>query len=130
MKPLVYYAHSKLIYDTEQEDNELACLKRSYKVFNPNTDIGEKGGIIPYLHAIGMCERVVVSCPMVPGCEPFHVGKGCYHEVCYAFALNFPINFIELQSEGTKYCLKNTPIRGIVLIDRNDWKKNYAKLLL
>jgi hypothetical protein len=45
MKPLIYYAHSKLDYNTKREKEEIKFLSQYYKVFNPNTELGELGTI-------------------------------------------------------------------------------------
>ena len=113
-----YYAHSKLDYDTSREKKEIAFLEeKGFKVFNPNTDLGERGAMQPYLYAVQMNKELVVS----PHMKDF-IGKGCFHEVCQALA-----------SGMATWCLQDNNLRevyGIELFDDRDWKIRYAKLIL
>ena len=57
----IYYAHSKQIYGTAREAEELDFLERKYPtstIINPK-DLGELKGIKKYLKIVGKCNLVV-----------------------------------------------------------------------
>lgn len=116
----IYYAHSKLTYGSARELAELKWLESRYNVLNPNTFIGERGAMAPYLAAVAMCELLAVS-PF----DGYYVGKGCFHEVCAALSLEIPVHMLELDTTGKFFTSRVT---GIRIYDPNDWKRNYAIL--
>lgn len=121
-KQTCYYAHSKLDYGTKREAEEIAYLSKYYNVLDPNSFIGERGAMFPYLAAVAMCNTVVVS----PH-DGYYVGKGCFHEVCAALALSIQCRLMDgIPCDVSDMKL----VTGIQIYDNNDWKKRYALLLL
>ncbi len=113
----IYYAHSKKIYGTDQEREELAFLESIFDdVVCPNRDMGELGVMEPYLQKVDEC-RIVV-------CSEFkgHVGNGVASEVVRAIA-----------NEHPAYCLRNKRlyrVGGIKVVDNGDWSVKYGKVRL
>lgn len=119
MKPLIYYAHSKLDYNTKREEEEIKFLSQYYKVFNPNTELGELGTMAPYLHAVCMCHHVVVS----PH-KDLYVGRGVFHEICIALAHG---QAVQVLCKGeVNFALMS--LLGVCFYDTNDWKVYYGKI--
>ena len=117
----VYYAHSKMIYDTAQEKRELRWLRKHYKVVvDPNSDLGELGDIQPYLNVLRTCDLVVFSEYQK------YVSKGTYTEVCHAQDNKIPVKII--RPSGTHLHLKD--IRFLSINNLNDWKSQYAIVIL
>ena len=118
MKPF-YYAHSKNIYGTEEERMQLKFLRTKFsKVLCPNNDVGELGGMQPYLDIIEKkCSGVVFS-------EWFDlVGRGVWEEVKHAKKLKQPI--YGLRKVDDKY--KLFKFRSGKVINKDNWM-SYAKL--
>jgi hypothetical protein len=119
---MIYYAHSKKIYDTPREKEEMTFIAQEFPdtaIINPNTDIGERGSIKPYLKAVADCDIVV--------CSEFagHVGKGVYDEVFHGLGLDKEVHV--LRKAGDKYFLKK--VTGLDLADAYDWKVKYGKVV-
>ena len=122
-KRKVYFAHSKLIYDTPLEKRIINMLiSAGYEVLDPNTQISEKGRIEPYLAAIDTCDEVI--------CFPHHdyIGKGVYEEVkhgirTHKFCFRFTIN----SKSPHGFDLKE--ITGVRVYEITDWKWKYGKLI-
>lgn len=112
---MIYYAHSKRIYDTKQEKKERDFLEMRFKVICPNRDMNELGNIQPYLDKIGTCEMVI--------CSEYkkHIGYGVFAEIKHALQLNKPI-FV-LRSK------KLIPIQNCEVVDETDWKIYYGKII-
>jgi len=92
-KETAYFAHSKKKYNTIEEAAELAFIKKHFggKVICPNNDLGELGGIEPYLKVVKSSICVYVS-------EYFGmIGRGVYDE-CH-FALTNGINVLALRKD-------------------------------
>jgi hypothetical protein len=105
------------IYNTEREQKELQFLKSKYqKVVCPNNDIGELGGIQPYLEIVKKMDIVVFSE------YQNHIGKGVYEEVKTALMNNIPVKV--LRGKGIK------TIKDVIIVNEYDWEIEYAKVLI
>lgn len=118
----IYYAHSKLIYGTSREKEELDFLERKYPeatIINPN-DLGELKDIKKYLKIVGKCKLVVVS-------ElDDYVGKGVFAEI--SRALSNDIRVKVLRNKDNVFFLTN--VSGLEIINEHDWKSKYARLIV
>ena len=118
----IYYAHSKLIYGTTREAEELDYMERKYpeaNILNPG-DLGELKGIKKYLKIVGKCNMVVTS--EFDG----YVGKGVFAEIAQAFSNNIPVKVI--RENGVDFSLSK--VNGIKIINEHDWKSKYAQLIV
>ena len=120
MKPLIYYAHSKLDYNTPREKAEIKHLSKYFRVFNPNTELGELGAMTPYLHAVWMCHHIVVS----PHVE-LYVGRGVFCEICAALAYGQTVQVLCYNKAGE---IIPGRFKGLSIHDPKDWKVHYGKL--
>src|ERR1039458_8911735 len=112
----VYYAHSKLTYNTKLETDDLILLRGLHgKVIDPNKDLGERGGIQPYLDSVKSCEGLVLRCYIFP-----FVGKGAFCEICWALAYGKTCMVFNQE-------MNLVPLNGIVLHDAKDWKVKYGR---
>lgn len=116
-----YFAHSKLIYDSPEEQKLLKFLEMTlHNVVCPNRDMGELGNIKPYLDRVEQCVGVIVA--EYEGT----LGKGAHDEVRHALKLMKPV-----------LCLRLTETRRLVfrlvlateLLDESSWKTGYARLV-
>jgi hypothetical protein len=114
-KKKIYYAHSKMIYGTMQEKEEIALLRKKYKVVDPNNDMGELGNIQPYLRRIEKCDGVV--CSEYNG----YIGKGVYTEVEHALRLG---KFVFCIRKG-----KLLVVKELLPVDGQDWARRYGKIV-
>jgi len=120
LKEPIYYAHSKLIYNTAREKAELKYLERFGEVICPNNHIGEKDSIDEYLDIIkSKCKTFV--------CSEYkkHIGKGVYEE---AMTASFLFPHYVLRKQFTRF--KLIPIRDIDIVDETDWKIKFAKITI
>lgn len=117
--PTVYYAHSKLIYDSERENKELSFLKKKFNLIDPNGDIGERGSIEPYLKVISTCNMVI--------CSEYkeHIGRGVFEEVL--FALNKGIKVFCLKKKIGMFYLSK--VINVIENDVYDWKIKYGRII-
>lgn len=121
MKKAVYYAHSKLIYDTPREKSERSFLEKSFgKVCCPNRDIGEQGSIDPYLNRVQRSSQVI--------CSEYqrHIGKGVFTEVSEALERGKKV--FRLKKVKVGWMLE--PVSAVKVVDEFDWKVCYGKLIL
>ena len=112
-----YYAHSKMIYDTDQEQKEIDAIKKFYNnVICPNRDIGNcSKGMEAYINLINWAEVVVASE------YDAHVGCGVYTEIKHALDQDLPV-----------MCLRNGDLHNVVAVKMDnplDLKVGYAKLV-
>ena len=113
----IYYAHSKKIYNTAQEEKEFKMIQERFpdaEIVCPNQHIGELGSIEPYLKVIDTCDSVA--------CSEFKklVGRGVAVEVLHAKYSKKPVYNV---SESFK------EVKGIEMVNGGiDWV-NFAKLL-
>ena len=114
----VYYAHSKLTYNTKLEADDLALLRSICgKVIDPNKDLGEQKGIQPYLDAVKSCNTLVLRCYQFP-----FIGKGAFCEVCWALAYG---KLCKTFNESGQL----VSLFGVVLNDGKDWKIKYGRIM-
>ena len=116
----VYFAHSKLLYNTQEEKAQRKFIEKKFdKVICPNRDVGELGGIQGYLDIIEKkCTHVVCS-------EFFDlVGRGVWDEVRHARKLKIPIYCLRKVDE--KY--KMFKVTSGKVVDKENWRQ-YAKLI-
>jgi hypothetical protein len=121
IKTPIYYAHSKMIYNTSREKSELKYLKRFGKVICPNNHIGEQANINYYLDIIkSKCKTVV--------CSEYkrYIGKGVFEEISHADYHGIP-NYV-LRKQSKRYRL--SIIKGVDIVDENDWKIKFAKIII
>jgi len=118
----IYYAHSKLIYGTTREIEELDFLEKIYPVatiINPN-ELGELKDIRKYLKIVGKCSLVVVS--EFNGC----IGKGVLAEIARAFSDDTPVKVIRTVADT----MSLSDVSGFEILNVHDWKIRYALLNL
>ena len=119
----VYYAHSICIYNTKREKKELRFLRKQFSsVCNPNTDItwDNTTKMEPYFKAVKNSDIVVVSE------YSYHIGKGVYDEI--KIAINSNILVLCLKRKLFKYRLQQ--VKGVKLVNEQDWKITYGKVIL
>jgi hypothetical protein len=118
---LVYYAHSKRIYGTDREREELMWLREAFPwVVDPNSDIGEAYIIDPYLDAVSKCKMVVVSE------YEKHIGKGVYQEIEHAFDKGIQVWVLKKQTDG--YYIYR--VADIKVVDETDWAIRYGRVVV
>ena len=117
----IYYAHSKLIYSDEREEDESSWLRIKYdKVTCPHYDLGDLGSQERYFDVISKCDAIV--------CSEFvdHVGRGVYGEINYALKHDIPVYC--MRKYNGNYRLHK--VVSIIINDEDDWSRKYAKLNL
>lgn len=122
-KHKIYYAHSKLSYNTSQEAVEIQFLRKKFskaKVICPNNDLGELKDFNEYLKIVDSCSQVIVS--EYDG----YIGRGVLCETIQSFINNKPV-FV-LRKRGSEFNL--LMVTGFELTNQNDWKNRYAKLIV
>jgi hypothetical protein len=92
MKPTIYYAHSRVIYNTDQERDDIEFLEsRGYHVVNPNKDVYEeryaKDGFKVFLDLVQECSALVYR-PIVTDSR---ITWGVYREALHARMLWKPV---------------------------------------
>lgn len=118
---IVYYAHSKLIYNSLREKVERDFLERTFKkVICPNRDMGELGEMDPYLRKVETCDIVV--------CSEYekHIGKGVFEEVNLALKLAIEVFCLRRQKRTCKFIFKT--VTNVKIVDEQDWKYYYGKI--
>lgn len=118
--PKAYFAHSKLIYNTNSEASAIKFLQKNYTVLDPNKDLGELVFIEYYLKAIDTCNLLIVN--------PYlgFIGKGAYEEIIHALSKNMPVLVLKYHTiDG--YTLY--PLIKVYTYDTDDWKFKYGKVL-
>lgn len=120
MKSLMYYAHSKKIYNTKREQAELMWLLDNFsgKVVCPNNGMGELGSIEPYLKMISKCDGVVLSE------YERHIGRGVFSEVERAL-LEKKLVLCIRRFVGIFYLIK---VSRIEIVNNYDWSVYYGKI--
>jgi hypothetical protein len=119
----IYYAHSKRIYGTSNESEELKYIKEKFSnasIICPHTTMGELADFNDYLHVVDCCDRIIAS--EVEGC----IGKGVFCEIARGFGNSTPVYV--LRKRDNKFYLEI--VTGIEVINENDWKNRYAKLII
>lgn len=122
MKTKVYFAHSKLIYDTPLEHRLIMIMKNAgLDVIDPNGDMGELSSITPYLEMVDKCDALVVHTT-----SKHYVGKGVYEEIKRAIAKKKPCHWIKNTKDLS---LSLVIIEGVRVYDPMDWKKKYGTII-
>ena len=117
---MIYYAHSKRIYGTEQERAELDWLKKKFpKVLDPNGDLGELGSIVPYLEAVTKCSAVVVSEYQK------HIGRGAFSEIEHALSRKKPVHCIRKYRNKFRLVI----VSRVEIVDGEDWAVRYGRIV-
>ena len=119
----VYYAHSKLIYNTKREKKELQFLRNKFtSVCNPNTDItwDNTTKMEPFFKAVKNSDIIIISE------YKKHIGKGVYDEI--KLAINSHISVLCLRKKLFKYRLHQ--VASVELVDEKNWKIKYGKVIL
>lgn len=115
---VVYYAHSKRIYDTPREKGELNMIKAHWngdQIIDPSKDLVWEGDMEPYFNVVRGVDYLV--CSEYKG----HVGKGVFDEVNLALANAIPVFVIR---NGNLQSVADT-----IEDDMSDWAVNYGKLI-
>jgi hypothetical protein len=118
----IYYAHSKLIYGTSREAEELGYIKRKYPratIINP-AGLKDLTKIKEFLKIVGKCNLVVVS--EYSG----FIGKGALVEIARAFSNDIPVKVIRTVADT----MTLSAVSGFEIINAHDWKIRYALLNL
>jgi hypothetical protein len=119
----IYYAHSKIIYGTQQELEEFEFLKKSFPKANiicPHNTVGELRDSKDYLYIVDCCNKVIVSE------RNSFIGLGVFVEVARALSNNTSV-FVLRRQANEFYLLK---VSGIEIINESNWKYNYGKLIV
>ena len=119
----IYYAHSKLIYGTSNETEELEFIKEKFPKANiicPHTTVNELTDFQDYLHVVDCCTLLIAS--EVEG----YIGKGIFCEISRAFGNGTQVSV--LRKQNNQYSLSQ--VIGIEIINQNAWKNNYGKLIV
>lgn len=95
-KGRAYFAHSKRKYNTLEEVEELAFIKKHFggEVICPNTHLGELGDIEHYLEVIQSVDCVYVT----EYCEL--IGRGVYDECAYALENKIKVLVVRRDIKG------------------------------
>lgn len=113
-KGTAYFAHSKKKYNTAEEADELAFIKKHFggNVICPNNDLGELGDIKNYLKIIKSSECVYAT--------EFHgmIGRGVYDECQFALSNRINILVVRKDIKG-KFFIQT--VRDVVEINENDF---------
>ena len=122
---LVYYAHSKLIYNTEKEKEEFSIIKDNFKdsvIINPNEwiyDNGKEKDIMEQCYIFVKQSDIIVFSTIEDG----FIGKGVYSEIQRAFWYD---KYVYYLFEDKLY--KFDKFSNIDIYERGrDWKK-FAKV--
>lgn len=122
---LVYYAHSKLIYNTEREKKELSIIQDNFKnanIINPNGwiyDCGKERDIMEQCFIFVKQSDIIVFSTIEDG----FIGKGVYSEIQRAFWYD---KYVYYLFEGKLH--KFDDFSNINIYERGwDWKK-FAKV--
>ena len=101
---LIYYAHSKLIYNTEKEKEEFSIIKNSFKddiIINPNGwvyDNGKEKDIMEQCYIFVKQSDIIVFSMIEDG----FIGRGVYTEIQKAmwwhkkYIVYMKVNYINL----------------------------------
>jgi hypothetical protein len=119
----IYYAHSKLIYGTQQEVEEYEFLKGEFpdrKIICPHITVGELKDPQDYLHIVDCCILLIAS--ELNG----FIGLGVFVEVARAFSNNAHVFVLRKH----KNSFKLLQVIGIEIYNQIDWKTKYAKLIV
>lgn len=117
-----YFAHSKILYGTTREAQELEFLRKEFPhrtIICPFNNLPEFQNFNQYLRFVDLCFGVVVS--EIDG----HIGRGVFAET--ARALSNDANIYVLRSKNDEFYLSE--VIGIEIVNQNDWKIKYGRLI-
>lgn len=115
-RPKLYFAHSKLIYNTELEKQQLEQIKNrfpDYEIINPNGDFIFSGMDYCYI-LISECDLLVFTS------VKDYIGKGVFSEI--GFARDNKIKTLWLKNK--KFYSDFT----LEIYDFRDWRFRYGKI--
>lgn len=119
---MIYYAHSKKIYETKREKQELKWLRKRFGrvIVDPNHDMGCFNNIEPYLDKVDECTQVI--------CSEYkrHIGFGIFTEIEFAFKKKKAVRCLR-KKLGRFYLVK---VKAVEVIDRYDWGIRYGKVII
>lgn len=119
----IYFAHSKMIYGTQQEVEEFEFIKEKFpkaSIICPHKTVGELNDSKDYLYIVDCCNSVIVS--------EFNgfVGFGVFVEIARALSNYTSVSVLRKRADEF-YLLKVT---GLEIINQNDLKNKYGKLIV
>jgi hypothetical protein len=113
----VYFAHNMVTYNTKQEKEAHDFLGTMFRfVLCPNRDMDLGDDMRKYCKLVKKCQMVV--CIEYKG----HIGKGVYTEIDTALTNQIPVLVIRKD--------RLYHVSGIRVVNEDDWKKKYAKLII
>lgn len=112
--PIIYYAHSMLIYNTQQEQTEFNFLKKVIKgnIVCPNKHIGNLPVFEGYLMFVRKANALV--CSEIEGM----VGKGVFLEIKEAKANNIPVYVLRLQKKRFRFY----EVKSVKVENEDNWR--------
>lgn len=113
----LYYAHSKLIYNTELENEQLKLIKKQfpkYEIINPNDEIFVINGFKAFLNMVEGCNIVVFT-----SMDNF-VGKGVFTEVEHALRCGISVFWMNNDKFHDNF--------KISINDPDDWKFKFGEV--
>ena len=119
----IYFAYSKMIYGTQQEVEEFEFLKKKFTeatIICPHKTVGDINDSKDYLFVVDCCNIVIAS--EFNG----YVGFGVFAEIARALSNCTSVSVLRKRADEF-YLLKVT---GIEIINQNDWKNKYGKLIV
>lgn len=118
----VYFAHSMKDYGTKAERDCRSDLEKRWRVMCPNRDLWPMRSF-DGSDAMQVCLTMVTWCDFVVVMEhQGHVGKGVHTEIESALKQK---KRVLVWRDGNTYI-----VTGMQIVDRNDWKVKYAKLII
>ena len=122
----VYYAHSKKIYDTQEEKDQIEFIEKVFenRIFNPKTELiwNRLLSMEPYFDAVRNSSAVVCSEYM------HHIGKGVYSEIKVALENNIPVYCIQREDKLENSLYSVQIVLSIETVDVNDWSIYYGRI--
>jgi|ERR1035437_213229 hypothetical protein len=119
----IYYAHSKILYGTQQEIDEFGFLQNKFSkatIICPHTTVGELNDSNDYLHVVDCCNKIIAS--ELNG----FIGLGVFVEIARALSNN--ITAFVLRRSANGFVLLE--VSGIEIVNKNDWKVKYGKIIV
>jgi hypothetical protein len=121
-KERIYYAHSKKIYGTPNETEELKYIKEKFpyaKVICPHTTVGELKDFQDYLHIVDCYNTIIAS--EVKG----FISRGVFSEIARGFSNG--IQVYVLRKQANKHILYQ--VIGIEIHNQSDWVYRFGKII-
>ena len=116
---MIYYSHSRRIYDTQREYEELKWLIKKFGcVICPNYDLGLFKNVDSHVNIIENCDKLVLSE------YENHIGRGVYGQTLMALTLEKQV-YVLRKIEDTYILFE---VEKVVLVDQDDWSIRYGKV--